>query len=206
EQGFTVLKVKAGMLPLPEELSFVREAAALLPPGARLRLDPNRAWSEAAARGALLALAALPVDAVEEPLAEPSLEVLASLQGEVPFAIAIDESRKQLGLERILAARAVRRVVLKPMVLGGLRATLDAARQVRAAGLEWVVTTTVDSAVGCWAAVHAAAALPGDCAHGLATSPWLAGDVAPPPRAEGGRIALPDAPGLGVVVPPVPFP
>lgn len=210
ERGFRVLKVKAGMLPIPEELAFVREAAALLPAGALLRLDPNRAWSESGARVALAALAELPVDAVEEPLAQPGLEALAALQREVPFAIAIDESRGQLGLERILAARAVRRLVLKPMLLGGPRATLDAARRAQAAGLEWVVTTTVDSAVGCWASVHVAAAMPGGCAHGLATSEWLAEDVASPPRPVAGRIALPGVPGLGipgpVVVPAVSFP
>jgi o-succinylbenzoate synthase len=209
DQGFRVLKVKAGMLPVAEELSFVRGVAALLPPGATLRLDPNRAWSEADARMALAALAELPVDSVEEPLARPSLAALAALQREVPFAIAIDESRNELGLERILAERPVRRLVLKPMLLGGPRATLDAARRARAAGLEWVITTTVDSAVGCWASVHVAAALPGGCAHGLATSEWMAQDVAAPPRPAAGRIALPDAPGLGlgpVVVPAVSFP
>jgi o-succinylbenzoate synthase len=206
ERGFGVLKVKAGMLPIPEELAFVREAAALLPSGARLRLDPNRAWSEADAGVALAALAELPVEAVEEPLARPSLEALAALQRKAPFAIALDESLQQLGFERILAARPVRRLVLKPILLGGLRAVLDAARRARAAGLEWVITTTVDSAVGCWASVHAAAAVPGGCAHGLATSEWLAEDVADPPRPLAGRIVLPDAPGLGIVVPPVPFP
>lgn len=208
DQGFSVLKVKAGMLPISEELTFVREVAALLPPGARLRLDPNRAWSEADARLALAALAELPVDAVEEPLAQPSLEALAALQREVPFAIAIDESRQQLGLENILATRAVRRLVLKPILLGGPRATLDAARRTRAAGMEWVITTTVDSAVGCWTSVHVAAALPGACAHGLATSEWLAEDVAAPPRPVAGRIAIPETPGLGlspVVVPAVPM-
>lgn len=209
DQGFQVLKVKAGMLPVDQELSFVREVAALLPQGAMLRLDPNRAWSEADARRALAALRELPVEAVEEPLANPTLEALASLQREVPFAIAIDESSNQLGLERILAERPVRRLVLKPILLGGPRATLDAARRAREAGMEWVITTTVDSAVGCWTSVHVAAALPGGCAHGLATSEWLAEDVAVPPRPVAGRIAIPNAPGLGfagaVVVPAVPM-
>lgn len=208
DRGFSVFKVKAGMLPVREEMSFLREAAALLPAGARLRIDPNRAWSAADARFALEALAGLAVDSVEEPLARPSLEALAALQREVPFAIAIDESRHELGLERILAERPVRRLVLKPILLGGPRATLEAARRARDAGMEWVITTTVDSAVGCWASVHVAAALPGACAHGLATSEWLAEDVAVPPRPVAGRIALPEAPGLGlspVVVPAVPM-
>ena len=197
-EGYTVLKLKVGIGLLDDELAWIERAVQALPPNVVLRLDANRGWSEADARRAIARLRSLPLDALEEPLAMPGLHTLAELQEAAPFAIALDESLPLLGLDAVLKARAVRRLVLKPMVLGGLRATLAAARRARDAGLEWVVTTTVDSALGCWAAVHAAAALPTSRAHGLATSHWLAEDVAHPPRPVGGRVTVPAAPGLGV--------
>ncbi|MDH5485686.1 MAG: o-succinylbenzoate synthase, partial [Gammaproteobacteria bacterium] len=66
--------------------------------------------------------------------------------------------------------------------------------QARKAGMGVVVTSTIDSAVGVWAATHLAAALGKKCepvAHGLATSHWLASDVAEPPAIREGLIHLP---------------
>jgi len=93
----------------------------------------------------------------------------------------------------------VRRVVLKPMVQGGLVPALALARRAREAGVECVVTTTVDSAVGVTAALHLAAAVANDLAHGLATSAWLESDVGNPPQPTGGVLRLADRPGLGCV-------
>ena len=69
------------------------------------------------------------------------------------------------------------------------------------ADLNLFVTTTFDSSIGTAAALHLAASLPWDAAHGLGTGEHLAADVtATTMLASGGRIALPDAPGLGVDV------
>ena len=80
---------------------------------------------------------------------------------------------------------------------------LKIARQAHAAGWQVVVTTSLESAVGVWAAVHLAAAVAGltgdhDLAHGLATSGWLSEDLAAPPAAAAGRIGLSGRPGLGI--------
>jgi len=75
-----------------------------------------------------------------------------------------------MGADTVFDQKPVRRVVLKPMVLGGLVSALALARRAREVGVECVVTTTVDSAVGVTAALHLAAAVANDLAHGLATS------------------------------------
>ena len=91
----------------------------------------------------------------------------------------------------------MRRLVLKPARIGGIRATLALAAAAKAAGMDVVVTSVVDSAVGVAAAAHVAAALGGP-AHGLATSAWLAADVAAPPAIVAGRLQLAELPGLGL--------
>lgn len=195
--GFSVLKVKVGISQPREELARLRLLARGLPPNVRLRLDANGAWGFEDAAWWLSKLADLPVECVEEPLARARCPALAELQRRAPCPIALDESLHRLGLEEVLAARAVRRLVLKPTALGGPVATVATAKRAYEAGLECVVTTTLESAIGVAAAAHVAAAIDGGLAHGLATADWLATDVAR--RLAGGALLrLPEAPGLGV--------
>jgi L-alanine-DL-glutamate epimerase-like enolase superfamily enzyme len=91
----------------------------------------------------------------------------------------------------------VRRLVLKPGVLGGPLATRRLAQAAAAAGIEVVLTSLVESAAGLWPAVQLAATLPAPVAHGLATSAWLAGDLGAPPEVRLGAIALPSGAGSG---------
>ncbi|WP_051631098.1 o-succinylbenzoate synthase [Afifella pfennigii] len=202
--GFAVAKIKVGVAPVAEELEALRDVAARAGAALAFRFDANRAWCEVEARRFLEALAdmeGLSVDGVEEPLADPTPEGLARLQAKTPFPIAADESLPILGASALLEARAVKRLVAKPARLGGIAATLRLAQMAKAAGVETVLTSVVDSALGVTAAAHLAAALPGrPCAtHGLATSAWLAEDVAQPPPIRKGCLSLPAAAGIGVV-------
>lgn len=196
-RGFRIGKIKVGVAPIDIELARLRELGGVL----RLRLDANRAWNEADARRFLSSIADLPdvpMDGVEEPLAAPTLDGLARLQATVPFALAVDESLPALGAGALFASRAARRLVLKPARVGGMLRTLVLARLAQAAGMEVVITSVVDSAVGVAAAAHLAAAIAPDTTHGLATGVWLAEDVAPALPIVVGRLILPDTPGLGI--------
>ncbi len=196
-EGFDVLKVKVGIHRIDLELEALREFSKSLPGGVHWRLDANRVWTLPQARRFLEGLQGLPVEAVEEPLAKPDPDRWRSLQARAPCPLAVDESLGMYGLEHWVARGGVRRILIKPMALGGLLPALSLAKTARQLGVEGLVTTTVDSAVGTWAAVHLAAAL-GEGTHGLATSAWLARDVAEPPRIEGGVIEILAMGGLGL--------
>lgn len=198
-EGYLVLKLKVGQAAEHEEILLLQDLARCLPAGISLRLDANRAWSGREAENYLVGLAGLPVESVEDPLANPDRAGWLRLQAKVPFPLAADESLRIMGASTVFDRPLVRRVVLKPMVLGGLVPALALARRAREAGMECVVTTTVDSAVGVTAALHLAAAVENDLAHGLATSPWLERDVGNPPQATGGMLRLVDSPGLGCI-------
>lgn len=179
--GFSVVKVKVGLAPVEEELGRLQQLKHL---DLTWRLDANQAWDEAEAARFIEGLEGLAVDSLEEPLRSPDPEAWRRLQERTPIPLARDESLADLALQEISA----RRIMLKPMVLGGLRPALSLARS---SGAEAVVTTTIDAAVGTWAAVHLAAALPGPkLAHGLATSDWLMEDVGTPPPIDNGVIRL----------------
>jgi o-succinylbenzoate synthase len=195
--GFRIVKLKVGVGDWREEARRLR-ALTSGAKGALLRLDANRAWSEDDAQGFLDAVADLPIDGVEEPLAQPTLKTLRRLQDRHAFALAVDESLFDLGPENLFAARAVRRLVMKPARIGGFCPAFRLAAAAANAGMEVVITSVVDSAIGVAAAAQIAAVLNSSRAHGLATGSWLARDVATPLALDAGALILPEGPGLGL--------
>jgi len=166
----------------------------------RLCLDANGAWDADQAEMMIALLNRLPVESLEEPLRRSDDALLAALQAGARFPLALDESlvqRRPLTAGRL----PVRRLVLKPGVIGGLRPTLALARQAQAAGREVVLTSLIESAAGLWASAQLAAAIEAvpaaPLAHGLATAHWLARDLGRPPLVRTGRLRLSAIPGSG---------
>ena len=196
-EGYRVLKLKVGTADPETELTRLRAATAALPSGVLLRLDANGAWDRERAARVIADLAGLPVDCIEEPLRNPDDAALGLLQQGTDFALALDESLPRRPRPIDPFTLPVRRLVLKPGVIGGLRPTLHLAGLARAAGREIVLTSLIESAAGLWATTQLAAAIGSPLAHGLATGDWLADDLGPAPRPRQGRIALPETPGSG---------
>lgn len=198
QAGYEVLKLKVGVGTLEHDLarvSAVREAC----PDAVVRLDANGAWDEAVAGEAIERLATAGVELLEQPVAAADVEALARLRERAAFRLAADEAVATPSLAaRVIELHAADLLVLKPMVLGGIRPALALARRAALAGIGSFVTTTFDSSVGTAAALHLAAALPWDAAQGLGTGDHIARDVvATPLRPSGGSLAV-GGPGLGV--------
>jgi o-succinylbenzoate synthase len=199
-QGFHILKLKVGLTNIDEELRQLHSLADGLPPHCQLRLDASLAWSEENAHRFITGIKGLPIESLEEPLQEPNQKILSELQHECSCSLALEESLECLALDRLLQEKPVRRLILKPMVRGGLRACLDIAQKAHAADMEVVVTSTLDSAAGVWAATQLAAAISDEStpvAHGLASAAWLSEDLGKAPTVIDGRIQLPTTPGLG---------
>ena len=195
--GFRVLKLKLGDGDPEALLAAIRLRCGAMAQGVRLRLDANRAWSADTARHILGGLAHLPIESVEEPLDAADPDTLAELQTMVPFPLALDESLREFPPDILFDRPPVRRLVLKLAPLGGFLPALTLAQRGAAAGLSSVVTTGVDSACGTCAALHLAATLGDDLAHGLDTSRWLAADTGAPPLVSFGMMQVPTATGSG---------
>jgi len=160
-----------------------------------IRLDANGSWDRKTADEAIEALASLGVEYVEQPLPAEALSGLSALRGR-GVGIAADESLRECGVDAVLDADAADVAILKPMALGGPDIAIDAARQFLNAGVDPVVTTTIDGAVARASAVHVAAAVPDVRPCGLATGEMLASDLGTDPvPVVDGEIALPDGPG-----------
>lgn len=192
--GFGTVKLKVGVRGLDADLDRVRAVREACPE-VTLRLDANGAWDRETAARAFDALAPLGVEYVEQPLAAGDLAGHADLRGS-EVGVALDEGLYEHGLDAALDAGAADAWVLKPMAMGGPDTALEAAVLARGAGVDPVVTTTVDGAVARAAAVHVAAAIPGVSACGLATGDLLAADFEPDPApVDAGNVRVPQKEG-----------
>lgn len=160
-------------------------------PGCRIRLDANGGWGRAEAidMARTLAEAGLEdvIDYLEQPC--PTIEDLAWLRRQlategIRLRIAADESiRKAQDPLRAVQMGAVDHAVIKAAPLGGPTKVLDVARLAAAQGAGVTVSSALDSSVGLYAGLVAAALIRrqlGDvCACGLATGQLFAHDVGP---------------------------
>ena len=196
DAGFSIVKIKLGQQAVAEEIALLRQLCPELPATLKLRLDANRAWLFAEAKAFVEACTGLPIEGLEEPLAEPDPVALALLQSAANFPLAIDESIHLLDAH-FFQHPPVRRIVIKPARQGGLLASTELALRARASGLEVIITSSLESACGLLACAHLAAALAPDSIHGLATADWFLQDTGTAPAIRSGRLQLPGAPGLG---------
>lgn len=193
--GFTTLKLKV-RLDL-QEVERVEAVRASVGRQVRLRLDANGTAPAQTALQFARAIAYLDIEYLEQPVA--TLEELAWLRRRSPIPVAADEvlTGPEV-IEQALQLEAADIYVCKIPLLGGLARVLALAERVDREGLDIVVTSLFESAVGLAAGIHVAAALPaqGERAHGLATGAWVA---APPElRPACGWLVVPSGPGLGI--------
>lgn len=207
-EGFWTLKLKVAGRPLEEDEARVRAVREAVGSWGKLRLDANGGWSEQEAAQALERLAPYQPELCEQPVPAEDVEALARLQLRAPFPLAADEalvSPKHLRalLETASGEPAVRILVLKPMVLGGLLPALEMAQQAAKAGVYAYVTSSLDGVVSRAGAAHLAAALPhGHLASGLGVGKLFVREepAVHPYQLTDGRIRIPEAPGLGLPV------
>lgn len=202
EAGFDCIKLKVGMeATVGQEVERVAAVRTAAGDGVKLRLDANGAWTAARAIEILRALAEYDIELVEQPTAAFDLQRLASVREAVTIPIAADEPVTSVNAARqLIETGAADILVIKPMVVGGLRAGRQIIELAEAAGLQAFVTTTLDSGVGIAGALHLAATLPEPRLHcGLATATLLTGTlVTNLPEVKAGKMKLTEGPGLGI--------
>jgi L-alanine-DL-glutamate epimerase-like enolase superfamily enzyme len=192
--GATHLKFKIG-LDLEAELTALG-AIRRAHPGIALRVDANRLVALDALRKHAASLEALELELLEEPVAAEHWPAVCSL----PLPFALDETLRDQALsERLLKDGRIRAVVLKPTVIGGLRASFEIAERAAAYGASYLVSHTFDGPIARAAAAELALALQTELAAGLGPHPAL--ELWPPHRIgaiRGRQIIAHDLPGLGL--------
>ena len=196
-RGMSAVKLKVAAADPATDLARVAAARGAVGDDIELRLDANGGWDVDTAVAALHRMADYNVAFCEEPAS--GIDGIAAVGAAAAVPVAVDESAVSVDdVATALRSGTISVVVLKPQALGGPDLAMAAAALVEDSGAHAVVTTMVDSAVGVAHAAHLAAAALPEQVHGLATSSLLAADTAARLEVRGGRIHLPEPPGLGV--------
>ncbi len=161
DRGIRTIKVKAGAADrFDDELEMLMGLRKRFGPGLEIRVDVNGAWAVEEAVRKLERIAPVGPRFVEQPTPPYLLLKMANV-GELPVALAADETLQLPGTaERLSLVPSCRVFVLKPMVLGGLIASLRIARIARAQKKDVVVSHLFDGPVALAAAIELVHALP----------------------------------------------
>ncbi|HTL67924.1 MAG TPA: o-succinylbenzoate synthase [Lacunisphaera sp.] len=146
EAGFLAFKWKVGVAAIDEELGWLDELLAELPPHARLRLDANGAWNRRQAARWLERCAARPVEFVEQPVPPSDPDALLGLAADYPVKLALDESVVRLDEARDWQERGWPGVfVIKPALAGPLS---ELASWVKSTNADVVISSAIETVVG----------------------------------------------------------
>jgi len=173
-------------------------------PTATLRLDPNEAWTRDNMLDRMAAMAPLDIEYVEEPVSSArtmaDLEGFAELKRASPIPIALDQSVTGVAeATAILNAGAADILILKSQAVGGFDHAMNVTRMAEGRGVECVMTSSLETAIGLTASLHAAALLGAPIpACGLSLGRFFTEDVTEKPPIVDGVMNTPTAPGLGV--------
>jgi glucarate dehydratase len=194
--GFTSFKLKGGVFPPEEEIAAVRALAAAFP-GHPLRLDPNGAWSVETSVRVARELGDV-LEYLEDPVLGTSAMAEVAARTDVPLATNMCVTTFA-EIKEAFTKDAVQVVLSDHHYWGGLRNTQHLAALCAAFGVGVSMHSNTHLGISLAAMTHVASTVPG--LHHACDShyPWQSEDVLTERLAfDGGRIAVSDAPGLGV--------
>jgi len=189
EAGFRCVKLKVGRRPPEDDRVRVEAVRTAIGPDVQLRLDANRAWTEAEAASLADLMRVCDVAYVEEPLAEPAR--LAAFARDTGMPVALDETvvaavRAVPGpatAEALLAGPwghalgVARALVVKPTLTGGLDVFAALVQTARLTGADLVLSSAFEGGVAVAMLAAWAAACDTDAPAGLDTLSGYADDL-----------------------------
>ena len=202
DKGFVEVKLKVGRPGLAdiEHVAAVRDAAG---PEMSIKIDSNQGWDYPAAVANLKAMEPFGIAYSEQPIAAWDYENLRRLRDAVRTPICADESVfDDKDALKLVSMGAVDYLNIKLGKSGGIATALRIEAIAQAAGCKCMIGCFAESRLALTAAAHLATArqnisfLDLDCAFNLQADPVEGGMV----YGEGGRITLPDTPGLGACI------
>lgn len=199
EFGLTIFKFKAGAVPVTDDVKVMRALRERFP-DARLRIDPNGAWTVETTRRALQAMADLDLDWIEDPV------LGRSRMGEVTRASAVPTATNMCvtNFEELhdgLRASAASIILTDLGYAGGLRRARAFTHACQSFGLGTAVHCGPlnQTGVGLAATLHFSSTLP-DLIHAVDCIEYYNSDdvVDWSPAYEQGSLPVPSGSGLGI--------
>ncbi|WP_210465066.1 o-succinylbenzoate synthase [Rufibacter roseolus] len=184
-QGFKCLKLKIGGLDFAQELKILKEIRSIAGPNdLELRLDANGAFSPANAEEKLRDLAAFHIHSLEQPIKAGQLEEMKLLCEVSPFPIALDEELIGISGEEnkwnLLNLIRPQYIIIKPTLVGGLVSSREWIQVATSLGIDWWLTSALESNIGLNAIAQFASDLNNTLPQGLGTGQLYHNNFASP--------------------------
>ena len=201
EKGFGTLKTKAGS-DMNEDLEMVRGVRDAVGDKLKLRIDPNRAYTPRQAAELAVKLEPYHLEYFEQPIPAEPLTDATWLRQQTKTPIALNESViDPSSVLQILKADAAAFLLPDTHIAGGILPCVIIGQLCAAAGIPCIMHCGHDLGPKTAAMVHVAASGPAYSLANDTTYYGLEDDVITEPFViEGGTIAVPDTPGLGIEV------
>ncbi|AGA79949.1 o-succinylbenzoate synthase [Echinicola vietnamensis] len=192
-QGFTCIKMKIGAINFEEEcrlLAGIRERFSA--DEITLRVDANGAFSPAEAMDKLRRLAAFDLHSIEQPIKAGQYLEMQRLCASSPLPIALDE--ELIGVTELQEKAALLDtikppfIILKPTLVGGIKATREWIRLAEARQIGWWMTSALESNIGLNAIAQLTASYPTDLPQGLGTGQLYHNNIASPLEIQKGQL------------------
>ena len=185
EQGYRCIKLKIGNLDFEQEIHLLkgirREFSSK---EMELRVDANGAFSPADAPEKLKRLAELDIHSIEQPIRQGQLQKMAALCASSPLPIALDEELigiyGQKDKQQLLQTIRPQYIILKPGLTGGLAASDEWIRVAESLGIDWWITSALESNIGLNAIAQWTWSLNKPVTHGLGTGMLYTNNIPSP--------------------------
>jgi muconate cycloisomerase len=203
QRGTTSLKVKTGFHP-QEDLILVRRVQQFMGTGVEMRVDANQGYALADSLDTYRMMAAAGVLAVEEPINDKEWPALNRFRQETGLPVMLDESILTLDdLQQAIAAQALDILNVKLTRVGGISKALAYIERCKRAGVAISIGCAEDIGPGMASILHLSAAMESlYSTEGMGHLRLGADIVATAMTVQGGSVALPAGPGLGVALLP----
>jgi len=152
ELGFECVKLKIGAIDFDTELSILAYIRSEFGVAIELRVDANGAFSTDSALERLKRLSEFDLHSIEQPIRQGQWEEMAELCEVTPLPIALDE--ELIGVhepevrKRLLETIRPQYIILKPSLHGGLSGSENWIDLANEAGIDWWITSALESNVG----------------------------------------------------------
>lgn len=175
-RGYSCIKVKAGRTDNPStDAEYLKIIRAAVGDHISLRVDANQAWTLDKALQYAHAVEPLNVEYIEEPLLNP-LELFDwSAHSKVPVALdeSLDQGLFDLTDSTCSIPKAVKYVVLKPSLLGGMAETVKLSKSAESRGMTPVTSSCFESPIGLMHLAKISSLMDVEIEHGISTESWF---------------------------------
>jgi o-succinylbenzoate synthase len=196
-QGYTCIKMKIGSIDFEQEYALLADIRKEFKSDQiTLRVDANGAFSTAEAQTKLHRLSELDLHSIEQPIRQGKWEAMKALSKSSPVPIALDEELIGISAlqekERLLDEIQPQYIILKPTLVGGIKATREWIRLAEEREIGWWMTSALESNIGLNAVAQLASIYHPVISQGLGTGQLYHNNIDSPLTVDRGRIFYKD--------------